>query len=196
MTRSDGRSPRSSSARTRSSSSSSSRSSRAGTACSSACRAWPRRCSSARSRRSLDLTFSRIQFTPDLMPCDITGTEIIEERPGTRHQGVPVRPGPDLRQHRPGRRDQPHAAQDAGRAARGDAGAPGDGGGPDLPARRAVLRARHAEPDRAGRHLPAARSAARPVHVQPLGGLPLADRGGRDREGDDQPAHRIAHAAS
>jgi MoxR-like ATPase len=29
--------------------------------------------------RSLDLSFSRIQFTPDLMPADITGTEIIEE---------------------------------------------------------------------------------------------------------------------
>ncbi len=29
--------------------------------------------------RSLDLRFSRIQFTPDLMPSDITGTEIIEE---------------------------------------------------------------------------------------------------------------------
>lgn len=28
---------------------------------------------------SLNLTFSRIQFTPDLMPGDITGTEIIEE---------------------------------------------------------------------------------------------------------------------
>ncbi len=29
--------------------------------------------------RSLSLSFSRIQFTPDLMPADITGTEIIEE---------------------------------------------------------------------------------------------------------------------
>jgi MoxR-like ATPase len=29
--------------------------------------------------RTLDLKFSRIQFTPDLMPSDITGTEIIEE---------------------------------------------------------------------------------------------------------------------
>jgi len=29
--------------------------------------------------RTLDLSFSRIQFTPDLMPADITGTEIIEE---------------------------------------------------------------------------------------------------------------------
>ncbi|MBW3555012.1 MAG: AAA family ATPase, partial [Gemmatimonadetes bacterium] len=28
---------------------------------------------------SLDLAFSRIQFTPDLMPSDITGTEILEE---------------------------------------------------------------------------------------------------------------------
>ncbi|HIF20321.1 MAG TPA: AAA family ATPase, partial [Gemmatimonadetes bacterium] len=28
---------------------------------------------------ALDLKFSRIQFTPDLMPTDITGTEVIEE---------------------------------------------------------------------------------------------------------------------
>ena len=32
----------------------------------------------------LDLTFKRIQFTPDLMPSDITGTEILEEQHGTR----------------------------------------------------------------------------------------------------------------
>ncbi len=29
--------------------------------------------------RSLDLSFKRIQFTPDLMPSDITGTEVLEE---------------------------------------------------------------------------------------------------------------------
>ena len=29
--------------------------------------------------KTLDLKFSRIQFTPDLMPSDITGTEVIEE---------------------------------------------------------------------------------------------------------------------
>jgi len=29
--------------------------------------------------RSLEMTFTRIQFTPDLMPSDITGTEILEE---------------------------------------------------------------------------------------------------------------------
>ena len=29
--------------------------------------------------RTLDLSFGRIQFTPDLMPSDITGTEVLEE---------------------------------------------------------------------------------------------------------------------
>jgi MoxR-like ATPase len=35
----------------------------------------------------LELSFARIQFTPDLMPSDITGTEILHEEPGskTRH---------------------------------------------------------------------------------------------------------------
>jgi MoxR-like ATPase len=32
---------------------------------------------------ALGLEFKRIQFTPDLMPSDITGTDIIEEEPGT-----------------------------------------------------------------------------------------------------------------
>ena len=32
--------------------------------------------------QTLSLSFSRIQFTPDLMPADITGTEVIEEQPG------------------------------------------------------------------------------------------------------------------
>ncbi|MEM7455408.1 MAG: AAA family ATPase, partial [Planctomycetota bacterium] len=32
---------------------------------------------------SLNLSFNRIQFTPDLMPADITGTEIIEENKST-----------------------------------------------------------------------------------------------------------------
>jgi MoxR-like ATPase len=34
--------------------------------------------------RALDMKFSRIQFTPDLMPSDITGTEIIEEDAATK----------------------------------------------------------------------------------------------------------------
>src|ERR671911_1849915 len=32
----------------------------------------------------LDLSFKRIQFTPDLMPADITGTEILDEDGGVR----------------------------------------------------------------------------------------------------------------
>jgi MoxR-like ATPase len=32
----------------------------------------------------LDLSFKRIQFTPDLMPADITGTEILDESAGSR----------------------------------------------------------------------------------------------------------------
>src|SRR6478735_4379797 len=31
--------------------------------------------------RTMDLSFRRIQFTPDLMPADITGTDIIQEDP-------------------------------------------------------------------------------------------------------------------
>src|SRR6202451_1865735 len=34
----------------------------------------------------LGLLFKRIQFPPDLMPTDITGTDIIEEDPGTVHR--------------------------------------------------------------------------------------------------------------
>jgi MoxR-like ATPase len=36
--------------------------------------------------RSLELSFARIQFTPDLMPSDITGTEVLEEDAGTGHR--------------------------------------------------------------------------------------------------------------
>jgi MoxR-like ATPase len=36
--------------------------------------------------QTLGLAFKRIQFTPDLMPSDITGTDIIEEDPGTGHR--------------------------------------------------------------------------------------------------------------
>src|SRR6266540_74129 len=31
----------------------------------------------------LDLSFKRIQFTPDLMPADITGTDILQDDPAT-----------------------------------------------------------------------------------------------------------------
>jgi MoxR-like ATPase len=42
----------------------------------------------------LDLSFKRIQFTPDLMPADITGTEIIEEDRGTGKRTMQFIRGP------------------------------------------------------------------------------------------------------
>ena len=42
----------------------------------------------------LDLKFSRIQFTPDLMPSDITGTDIIQEDPGSGGRKMVFAPGP------------------------------------------------------------------------------------------------------
>lgn len=40
-----------------------------------------------------DLNFNRIQFTPDLMPADITGTEVLEED-GAGHRSMRFIPGP------------------------------------------------------------------------------------------------------
>ena len=64
--------------------------------------------------------FSRIQFTPDLLPADLIGTMISEER------AVPDQEGPCIRQLHTGRRDQPFSGQGAVRPPRGHAGASGD----------------------------------------------------------------------
>jgi len=42
----------------------------------------------------LELKFNRIQFTPDLMPSDITGTDIIQEDPATGKRSMVFAPGP------------------------------------------------------------------------------------------------------
>jgi MoxR-like ATPase len=44
--------------------------------------------------RCVSLDFSRIQFTPDLMPSDITGTEVIEENRSTGHREFKFLDGP------------------------------------------------------------------------------------------------------
>ena len=44
--------------------------------------------------RILDLDFRRIQFTPDLMPSDITGSDILQEDPVTRQRVFEFVPGP------------------------------------------------------------------------------------------------------
>jgi MoxR-like ATPase len=43
---------------------------------------------------ALSLSFSRIQFTPDLMPADITGTDILEEDPATGRRSFRFIKGP------------------------------------------------------------------------------------------------------
>ncbi len=42
----------------------------------------------------LDLKFARIQFTPDLMPSDITGTDLVQEDPQTGRRELVFMPGP------------------------------------------------------------------------------------------------------
>ena len=111
---------------------------------------------------ALTLEFSRIQFTPDLMPADITGTEVIQEdgnRPARVQFIGPVFANviladeinrtPPKTQAALLEAMQEHQVTVGGQAS----------------AARSVLCLGHAEPDRAGRHLPAARGAARSVHV-------------------------------
>src|SRR5580698_10063889 len=47
----------------------------------------------SRLAEAMSLSFSRIQFTPDLMPMDITGTDILQELPGGR-RAFEFAPGP------------------------------------------------------------------------------------------------------
>ena len=183
-----------SSARSTWSSGCSSACSPAATCCSKACPGLAKTLTVRTLAETIDTTFQRIQFTPDLLPADVVGTQIFDQRRGqfTREEG------PDLRQHRPGRRDQPRAGQGAGGAARGDAGEAGDDRRHDVQARGAVPRAGDAEPDRAGGHVSAARGAGRPLHAQAARRLSDARRGEGDhaahggRRADRGPARRDA----
>ena len=79
--------------------------------------------------RCLSLDFNRVQFTPDLMPSDITGTDVMYDDKTTGQREFKFLHGPLFANVAPGRRDQPHAAQDPGRAAGSDAGTPGQSAG-------------------------------------------------------------------
>ena len=125
----------------------------------------------------IDCSFNRIQFTPDLMPADITGTNILIEEGGQRV--FRFQPGPifanlvladEINRATPKTQSslleamQEHQVTVARQR---------------LPARRAVLRARDPEPARDGGDLSPARGAARPVPVQGHGPVPV--RGGPRR---------------
>ena len=153
---------------------------REATCCWSACPGWPRRCSSARSRGSCSLSFRRIQFTPDMMPSDITGTDILQDDPETGRRRFTFIAGPlfaniiladEINRTPPKTQAALLEAMQERHVTRG---------GDDLSPARPVLRPGDAEPDRAGRDVPAARGPARPVHAQRAGALPDGRRGAGD----------------
>ena len=116
------RSRRSSSARTTCSSGWSSPSSPAATSSSRACPGLAKTMAIKTLAESIGGDFKRIQFTPDLVPADLVGTRIYNQKTGEFSDLA--RAG--LHEPAPRRRDQPRAGQGPERAARGDAGAPGD----------------------------------------------------------------------
>ena len=113
--------------------------------------------------QTLDLGFKRIQFTPDLLPSDITGSFLFNQREGR----FEFRRGPiftnllladEINRATPKTQSALlEAMQEAQVTDRGRA----------LPARAAIPRDRHAEPDRARGHVRAARGAARPLPDAP-----------------------------
>ena len=104
----------------------------------------------------LKLNFNRIQFTPDLMPADITGTDILEEDQATGKRAFRFVKGPvfsnivlaDEINRTPPKTQAAllQAMQEYHVTA----------GGPDVSAGAAVLCAGHAKSGRTGRNLPAA----------------------------------------
>ena len=138
--------------------------------------------------QTLQMSFNRIQFTPDLMPSDIIGTDVIEEDPQTGRRRLEFIEGPlfthflladEINRAPPKTQSALLQAMQEQEVSVGRR---------SYRLEVAVLRDRHPEPDRAGGHLPAAGSPARPVHVQHPGGLPYPGRGGLDRqEHDGQP---------
>ncbi len=120
---------------------------------------------------ALNLSFSRVQFTPDLMPSDITGTEVIQEDRTTGQREFKFLRGPlfanvvladEINR-------TPPKTQAALLEAMQEHQVTASGTTPSLA--RAFLRTGHAKPDRAGGHVSASGGAAGSVHVQCLRGL-------------------------
>ena len=86
-------------------------------------RARPRRGWSRRSASSSASTTKRVQCTPDLMPADIVGSEVLEES-DTGRRSLPLHPGPGVLPAADGRRDQPRQPAHPVGSAAGHAGAP------------------------------------------------------------------------
>ena len=125
--------------------------------------------------------FHRIQFTPDLLPSDLIGTMIYNQRSGD----FTVQKGPIF--------TNILLADEINRAPAKVQSALLEAmqekqvtiGGQTFPTARAVSGAGHPEPDRARGHLSAARGAGRPLHVQAGRDLPGAARRARGPRPDD-----------
>ena len=139
--------------------------------------------------RTIRGSFKRIQFTPDLVPADLVGTRVYNQKTGDFSTAL----GPvfahlllaDEINRAPAKVQsallevmQEYQVTIAGETHRVPRAVPGDG---------------DAEPDRDRGHVPAARGAGRPVHDE--GGRGLPDRGGgvrhrraRDRRGTPRSA--------
>ncbi len=117
----------------------------------------------------LDISFKRIQFTPDLMPSDITGTTVLDETSGRREFRFVQGPifaniilADEINRTPPKTQAALLEAMQERQVTAGQ---------DDTPPARPVLRHRHAKPDRAGRDLSAARGPARSLHVQHQGAI-------------------------
>ncbi len=134
----------------------------------------------------LSLDFKRIQFTPDLMPSDIVGTNVIEEDHTTGKRVMVFVPGPiftnvllaDEINRTPPKTQAAllQAMQEKEVTAGGKTYRPGA----------PLLRPGHAKPDRPGRDLPASRGPEGPLPAQHLYQVSPAPRGRGNRRTDDQ----------
>ncbi len=138
--------------------------------------------------RSIDCSVRRIQFTPDLLPSDVTGVSVFNQntrefefRPGGVFANIVV--GDEINRASP-------KTQSALLECMEERQVTVDNTTYQLDA--AVHGHRDPEPDRDGGHLRPARGPARPLHGAGLGGLP--GRGRRDRDArlahPQQPARR------
>ena len=162
---------------------------RAATAWWSACRDWPRRCSRRRAA-ALDLNSAHpVHAGPDAQRHHRHG--ILQEDPETR---------PALRVHQvrssptsPGRRDQPHAAEDPGRTARGDAGTPRHGAGRPTRSDRSTSSRRRTRSSRRARIRCPKRSSTGSCSTSSW--TTCRKRRGRGRQDDDRRGQGIASSA-
>ena len=133
----------------------------------------------------MELQFNRVQFTSDLMPSDITGTDILEEEVGSKRRSFRFIKGPiftnillaDEINRTPPKTQAAllQAMQEYKVTA----------GGSDLSPRPSLLRPGHPEPHRTGRDLSVTRGAAGPVHVQHRHRLSSSRTGDGDRRHND-----------